>query len=39
MGGFPIQSRGELPLLYMFIWLFFACNGAGPLSLDSRRMR
>lgn len=36
-GGFPIENRGELPLLYMLAWLFFAGNGAGPFSLDGRR--
>jgi putative oxidoreductase len=36
-GGMPIENRGELPLLFMFVWLFFAGNGAGPASLDARR--
>jgi putative oxidoreductase len=36
-GGMPIQNRGEVPLLYMLVWLFFAGNGAGPFSLDARR--
>jgi putative oxidoreductase len=36
-GGFPIQNQGEVPLLFMLVWLFFAGNGAGPASLDSRR--
>jgi putative oxidoreductase len=38
-GGMPIENRGELPLLFMLIWLFFAGNGAGPASLDARRRR
>jgi len=38
-GGAPIQNRGELPLLFMLTWLFFAGNGAGPASLDRRRAR
>jgi putative oxidoreductase len=38
-GGFPIENRGELPLLFMLIWLFMAGNGAGPFSVDARRMR
>lgn len=29
------QNRGELPLLFAFIWLFFAARGAGPVSLDA----
>lgn len=36
-GGFPIQNRGEVPLLYMLVWIFLAGNGAGPMSLDARR--
>jgi putative oxidoreductase len=34
-GGFPIQNGGEIPLLFALIYLFFAANGAGPVSLDS----
>lgn len=29
-------NRGEVVLLYSFIWLFFASAGAGPFSLDAR---
>lgn len=29
------QNRGETVMLYSFIWLFFAANGAGPYSLDA----
>jgi putative oxidoreductase len=29
------QNRGEMVLLYSFIWLAFAAWGAGPLSLDA----
>jgi putative oxidoreductase len=28
-------NRGEVPLLYCFIWLVFAAWGAGPLSIDA----
>ena len=35
-GGWPIQNKGELPLLFMLVWLFLAANGAGPASLDAR---
>ena len=28
------HNRGELPLLYAFVWLLFAAWGAGPISLD-----
>jgi putative oxidoreductase len=36
-GRWPILNRGELPLLYLLIYLFLIGNGAGPASLDSRR--
>lgn len=29
------ENRGEVVLLYSFIWLFFAAAGAGPWSLDA----
>ena len=38
-GGWPIQNKGELPLLFMLVWLFLAANGAGPASLDAARRR
>ena len=38
-GGAPIQNRGELPLLFMLVFLFLAGHGAGPASLDARRLR
>jgi len=30
------QNRGELVMLYSFLWLFFAVWGAGPHALDAR---
>ena len=36
-GAWPIQNKGELPLLFMLIWLFLAGNGPGPASLDAPR--
>ena len=36
-GGWPIQNGGELPLLYVLVFLFLAAAGAGPASLDSAR--
>ncbi len=33
----PILNRGELPVLFCFLFLYIACRGAGPLSLDQRR--
>lgn len=32
-------NRGELAMLFCFIWLFFAARGAGPHSLDARMSR
>jgi putative oxidoreductase len=29
------QNRGELPLLYSFIWFLYFAWGAGPVSLDA----
>lgn len=34
---YPIINGGELAILYCFIFLYLAANGAGPLSLDARR--
>jgi putative oxidoreductase len=34
-GFWPIQNHGEPAVLYCFIFLFFAANGAGPLSVDA----
>ena len=31
---FPIQNRGELALLYAFVFLFILCRGAGIWSVD-----
>lgn len=36
-GGVPIQNGGELPLLFMLVFLFLVGHGAGPASLDARR--
>lgn len=37
----PIVNRGELAVLYCFVFLYFALAGGGPLSLDRwlRRIR
>ena len=35
-GGFwPIQNKGELAVLYCFVFLYFAAHGAGIWSVDS----
>lgn len=34
-GFWPIANRGELAVLYCFVFLYFAAAGGGPLSLDS----
>lgn len=36
-GFFPIVNKGEMALLYAFVFLFIACKGAGPWALDTRR--
>jgi putative oxidoreductase len=32
---FPIINGGDAAILYCFLFLFIACAGAGPLSLDA----
>ncbi len=34
-GVWPLQNHGELPVLFCFLWLFFAASGPGPWSLDA----
>ena len=34
-GFIPLLNRGELAVLYCFIFLYLCVAGAGPLSLDS----
>ena len=35
-GGFwPILNKGELAVLYCFLFLYVACRGAGPMSIDA----
>ncbi|MBK9089580.1 MAG: DoxX family protein [Holophagales bacterium] len=36
-GFFPAVNKGELALLYSVLFLFVACRGGGPLSLDRGR--
>ncbi|MDZ4773299.1 MAG: DoxX family protein [Planctomycetota bacterium] len=31
---FPIVNKGELAVLYCFLFLFIACRGSGPWSVD-----
>lgn len=31
---FPTVNHGELALIYCFLFLYIACRGAGPCSLD-----
>jgi len=35
----PLQNRGELAVLYCFLWLYLAAAGPGPWSLDALRRR
>jgi putative oxidoreductase len=34
---FPGVNKGELALLYSFLFLFIACRGGGAFSVDARR--
>lgn len=36
-GFFPAVNKGELALLYSVLFLYVACRGAGPLSVDRWR--
>ncbi|MEP6688917.1 MAG: DoxX family protein [Gemmatimonadales bacterium] len=36
-GGVPLQNGGEVPLLFMLVFLFLLGHGAGRTSLDQRR--
>ena len=38
-GFWPILNRGELPVLFCFLFLYFAAQGAGPWSMDAVRSR
>jgi putative oxidoreductase len=33
----PVVNKGELAVIYCFVFLLFAARGAGPYSLDARR--
>ena len=37
-GAVPIQNGGELALLYALVFAFLAARGAGPASVDARRL-
>lgn len=39
MGFFPILNRGELAVLYCFVFLYLAAAGPGPWSIDSARRK
>jgi putative oxidoreductase len=34
-GFFPILNRGDLAILFCFVFLYLACAGGGPYSLDT----
>ncbi|MBL6617744.1 MAG: DoxX family protein [Reyranella sp.] len=38
-GFFPILNRGELAVLYCFVFLYLAAAGPGPWSLDALRKK
>ncbi len=33
-GFFPIENKGELAVLYCFVFLYIACHGSGVVSID-----
>ena len=38
-GFYPLLNGGEVAVLYCFVFLYIACAGGGPLSVDARRGR
>ena len=36
-GALPINNGGELAIMFCFVFLYLAAQGAGPWSLDARR--
>ena len=36
-GFFPLANKGELAVLYCFVFLFLAAAGGGPVSIDRLR--
>ncbi len=36
---FPAVNKGELALVYAFLFLYIACRGPGPFSVDAMRGR
>jgi len=38
-GFFPILNKGELAVLYCFVFLYLAAAGAGPWSVDALRRK
>lgn len=38
-GFFPILNKGELAVLYCFVFLYLAAAGGGPLSMDAVRRK
>ena len=38
-GFLPIVNRGELAVVYCFLFLYFAAYGSGPFSVDAARRR
>jgi putative oxidoreductase len=35
---YPIINQGELAIMFAFVFLYFAATGAGPWSVDARRV-
>jgi putative oxidoreductase len=39
LGFYPILNKGELAVLYCFVFLYLAAAGAGPWSIDAMRRK
>ena len=38
-GFWPVMNGGVAAVIYCFTWLYFSAAGAGPWSLDARRVK
>lgn len=38
-GFFPINNRGDLAILFCFVYLYFVCSGPGAWSIDAMLAR
>jgi len=38
-GFYPLLNKGEIAVLYCFVFLYFAVAGGGPMSIDRLRKK